>query len=198
MTGSARRLPSGQTPISAVDPDPCCPRRAAGGAHRQQPQRLPVVRILFAIALAFVVLVGSLGGSGSLPRGAVASSPATADPAQSRAWVQPADDHLRPDRDRGARPVSSARRAAWSPRPRCPSSSSRDHHGRGRTFWANEGYDPAAMLLPPSRTSPGEGDSERGASRSPSSSCAAAAALEVVNGEDRYLRKIPRSSRPRA
>ena len=60
-----------------------------------------------------------------------------------------------------------------------------------RTFWDNEGYDPAAILAAAFQNATGEGDTERGASTITQQLVRARLLPDdVVNGNDRYLRKI--------
>ena len=60
-----------------------------------------------------------------------------------------------------------------------------------RTFWENDGYDPAAILAAAFQNVTGEGDTERGASTITQQLVRARLLPdEVVSGDDRYLRKI--------
>ena len=89
MTGSARRLPSGRRPVPGHTPIRLSPRtRAVLGARRaglrSRPQRLPFLRILFAVVLTGILGMGAVGSVGFLAAsGAVAAlSAQLPDPAQ--------------------------------------------------------------------------------------------------------------------
>ena len=60
MTGSARRLPGGRTPIRLSPRTRALIAARRANAHRR-PQRLPLLRILLGVAVALVLTVGSMG-----------------------------------------------------------------------------------------------------------------------------------------
>ena len=200
MTGSARRLPSGRSPLpSGRSPLRLSPRtRAVLGARRatlrHRPQRLPLGRILFAVVLAFVVGVGSLGGLGFVAAsGAVAMlSGDLPDPAQlaSLTFSQPTIIYDRTGKVELARFEREKRRVvAFDEVPRLLLDATTT--AEDRTFWDNEGYDPAAILAAVVQNASGEASGERGASTITQQLVRARLLPdEVIQGQDRYLRKI--------
>src|SRR5918995_5831866 len=193
MTGSTRRLPSGRPPIrlSSRTRAVLGVRRAA---VRGRPQRMPLGRILLAIALIFVLSVGSLGTLGFVAAsGAVAMlSSDLPDPAQleTLTFNQPTVIYDRTGKIELARFEREKRRVvAFDDVPHLVLDATTT--AEDRSFWENEGYDPAAILAAAVQNASGEGTTERGASTITQQLVRARLLPDdVINGDDRYLRKV--------
>ncbi len=199
MTGSARRLPSGRTPVPGRTPVRLSPRtRALLGARRAgiraRPQRPPLLRIFFAVILAAILGVGALGSVGFLAAsGAVAAlAGQLPDPAQleSLTFSQPTIIYDRTGTVELARFEREKRRVVtFDQVPDLILDATTT--AEDRTFWTNDGYDPTAIVAAAVQNASGDGDGERGASTITQQLVRARLLPpEVINGDDRYLRKV--------
>jgi membrane peptidoglycan carboxypeptidase len=192
MTASPRRLPAGRPPIRLS------PRtRALIAARRTQrtaPSRLPVIRILVALVLVFIVAVGSAGGAAALVGAGVLGAMASGlpDPAQldSLTFSQPTIVYDRTGTVELARFEREQRRVvAFDDVPRLVLDATTT--AEDRTFWNNDGFDPAAIAAAAFQNVSGEGTTERGASTITQQLVRARLLpQEVLESGDRYKRKV--------
>jgi membrane peptidoglycan carboxypeptidase len=199
MTGSARRLPSGRTPIGGRMPVRLTPRtRAVLGARRAalraRPQRPPLLRIVLGIVLAVVLGFGSLATIAFVAAtGAVAAlSGDLPDPAQlgNLTFSQPTIIYDRTGKVELARFEREQRRVVtYAEVPSLILDATTT--AEDRSFWTNDGYDPTAIVAAAVQNASGDGASERGASTITQQLVRARLLPpEVINGDDRYLRKV--------
>src|SRR5215211_5952696 len=193
MTGSARRLPSGRTPVR-LSPRTRAVLNARRAGYRTRPQRLPLGRIFLVVLLAFVLAVGSLASLGLIAAsGAVAMLAGDLpDPAQLEGLTfnQPTIIYDRTGKIELARFEREKRRVvAYDEVPQLLLDATTT--AEDRTFWANDGYDPAAILAAVVQNASGEASGERGASTITQQLVRARLLpTQVVNGDDRYVRKV--------
>jgi membrane peptidoglycan carboxypeptidase len=193
MTGSARRLPTGRTPIR-LSPRTRAVLTARRAAVRTRPGRLPIGKAFLTIALVFVLAIGSIGTIGFVAAaGAVAAfSSDLPDPAQleSLTFSQPTIIYDRTGKVELARFEREKRRVvAFDDVPKLVLDATTT--AEDRTFWENEGYDPAAIVAAAVQNASDDGNGERGASTITQQLVRARLLpSEVINGEDRYLRKM--------
>src|SRR5689334_19265014 len=198
MTGSARRLPSGRTPLPGHQLRLSPRTRAVLGARRTslraRPTRPPFLRIFFVGLLAGVLGVGALGSVGFIAAtGAVASLSGTLpDPAQleSLTFSQPTIIYDRTGKIELARFEREKRRVvSFDQVPTLVLDATTT--AEDRSFWSNDGYDPTAIVAAAFQNASGDGGAERGASTITQQLVRARLLPpEVINGDDRYLRKV--------
>ena len=191
MTGSARRLHTGRTPIRLS------PRTrallSARRIDRSRPRRLPIFRILAIVMLAMVMAVGSVGGVGAMIGVGILGSLAQGlpDPTQldTLTFSQPTVIYDRTGKVELARFEREKRRVvAYDEVPQLLLDMTTV--AEDRTFWQNDGFDPAAIAAAVFQNATGEGETERGASTITQQLVRARLLpAEVIEGEDRYLRK---------
>jgi membrane peptidoglycan carboxypeptidase len=192
MTGSARRAPAARPPIRLS------PRTraliAARRSHRAAPARLPVGRILIALFLTLVVAVGSTTGAAVLVGAGVLGSLAAQlpDPTQldRLTFSQPTVIYDRTGKVELARFEREQRRVVtFDEVPRLLLDATTT--AEDRTFWNNDGFDPAAIAAAVVQNASGEGSTERGASTITQQLVRARLLpQEVLESNDRYMRKV--------
>ncbi|MEO8273589.1 MAG: transglycosylase domain-containing protein, partial [Chloroflexota bacterium] len=191
MTGSARRLGS-RAPLHLS------PRtRALLGARRaarRKPTGRPIGRILLVVALAAVVGIGSAAGLGVGVAASVIGSLAQGlpDPTslENLSFSQPTIVYDRTGKIELARFEREKRRVvAYGDIPELILDTATT--AEDRSFWTNEGYDPAAIVAAALQNASGDGAGERGASTITQQLVRARLLPpEVLAGSDRYLRKV--------
>ena len=166
-------------------------RRAA---LRTRPQRPPIIRIFFALTLAFILGVGSLTSIAFIAAAGAVTALAgdLPDPAKlaSLTFNQPTIIYDRTGKIELARFEREKRRVvAFDEVPKLVLDATTT--AEDRSFWTNDGYDPAAILAAAVQNVSGEGSTERGASTiTQQLTRARLLPDDVVNGGDRYLRKL--------
>jgi membrane peptidoglycan carboxypeptidase len=167
---------------------------ARRAALRTRPNPLPFVRILAAVLLAGILGVGALGSIGFLAAsGAVAAlSGDLPDPAklESLTFNQPTIIYDRTGKVELARFEREKRRVVtFDQVPQLILDATTT--AEDRTFWTNDGYDPTAIVAAAFQNASGDSGVERGASTITQQLVRARLLPpEVVNGSDRYLRKV--------
>jgi membrane peptidoglycan carboxypeptidase len=191
MTGSARRQPNRRAQVRLA------PRtRAAIAAlriDRPRPRRAPVGRILLAAVAAIVVVAGALGGMGVVVgTGLVANLTEELPEANldSLTFAQPTIVYDRTGTVELARFEREKRRVvAYEEVPKLVLDATTT--AEDRTFWRNDGYDPAAIAAAAVQNVSGESSDERGASTITQQLVRARfLPAEVVESGDRYRRKV--------
>ena len=191
MTGSARRLHHGRLPIRLA------PRtRAALAAlrvDRPRPRRAPVGRILLALVAVAVLVTGSLGGIGVVVGTGVIDSLSDSLPEpnlDSLSFAQPTIVYDRTGKLELARFEREKRRVVtYEEVPQLVLDATTT--AEDRTFWANDGFDPAAIAAAAYQNVTGESTEERGASTITQQLVRARfLPTEVLESPDRYKRKI--------
>jgi membrane peptidoglycan carboxypeptidase len=191
MTGSARQLPHRRAQVRLA------PRTraalAARRADRPRPRRVPVGRILLAALAAIVVVAGSLGGIGVVVgTGLITSMTEDLPPADldSLTFAQPTIVYDRTGTVELARFEREKRRVVTYPEvPKLVLDATTT--AEDRTFWSNDGYDPAAIAAAAVQNVTNESTDERGASTITQQLVRARfLPREVVESGDRYKRKV--------
>lgn len=161
--------------------------------NRRPPGRLPIGRIFLAVTLSGILGVGGLAGIGLVAGIGFVNTLAAGLPDPSAlddlAFSQPTIVYDRTGTIELARFEREKRRViAFDDVPTLildATTSAED-----RTFWTNEGYDPAAIAAAAIQNASGEGAGERGASTITQQLVRARLLPEdVLQGGDRYLRK---------
>ena len=191
MTGSARRLPPRRTPIRLSST-----ARALLHAKRSRraPGRTPIGRIALTVALAAIVATGSIAGIGAAVGVGVIGSLANGlpDPTQlaNLTFSQPTIVYDRTGTVELARFEREKRKVvAYEDVPQLVLDAT--IAAEDRTFWENDGYDPAAILAAAVDNASSDGAVERGASTITQQLVRARLLpAEVIEGGDRYLRKV--------
>lgn len=191
MTGSARRLPPRRAPIrlSATARALLHTKRS-----RRAPGRMPIGRIALSVALAAIIATGSIAGIGAAVAVGVVGSLANGlpDPANlaSLTFSQPTIVYDRTGTVELARFEREKRHVvAFADVPKLVLDAT--IAAEDRTFWRNDGYDPAAILAAAVQNASSESDGERGASTITQQLVRARLLpAEVLDGGDRYLRKV--------
>ena len=191
MTGSARRLHHGRLPIRLA------PRtRAALAAlrvDRPRPRRAPIGRIVLALAAVIVLVTGSLGGIGVVVGTGVIGTLTDSLPEpnlDSLSFAQPTIVYDRSGTVELARFEREKRRVvAYAEVPQLVLDATTT--AEDRTFWTNDGFDPAAIAAAAYQNVTGESSEERGASTITQQLVRARfLPPDVVASQDRYKRKI--------
>ncbi len=163
-------------------------------ANRRPPGRLPIGRILLIVTLSLILGVGGLAGVGLVAGIGFVNTLAAGLPDPSAlddlAFSQPTIVYDRTGTVELARFEREKRRViAFDDVPTLildATTSAED-----RTFWTNEGYDPAAIAAAAIQNASGEGAGERGASTITQQLVRARLLPEdVLKGNDKYLRKV--------
>ncbi|HUG30249.1 MAG TPA: transglycosylase domain-containing protein [Candidatus Limnocylindria bacterium] len=161
---------------------------------RPAPGRVPIGRIALTVALAAIVATGSIAGIGAVIGVGVIGSLANGlpDPANlaSLTFSQPTIVYDRTGTVELARFEREKRDVvAFTDVPRLVLDAT--IAAEDRTFWDNDGYDPAAILAAAVQNASSESDVERGASTITQQLVRARLLpAEVIDDEDRYLRKV--------
>ena len=191
MTGSARRLHHGRRPIRLS------PRtRAALAAlrvDRPRPRRAPFGRIILALAAVAVLVTGSLGGIGVVVGTGVIGSLTDSLPEpnlDALSFAQPTIVYDRTGTVELARFEREKRRVVtYDEVPQLVLDATTT--AEDRTFWTNDGFDPAAIAAAAYQNASGESSDERGASTITQQLVRARfLPADVVSSPDRYKRKI--------
>jgi membrane peptidoglycan carboxypeptidase len=192
MTGSARRLPPGRTHVRLS------PRTRAAltawRADRKKPTRVPIGRILLVAVFAVVLAFGSAGGMAIVVGTGVigALSDGLPDPTDlaGLSFSQPTIVYDRTGTVELARFEREKRRVvAFEDVPRLVLDTTTT--AEDRTFWDNDGFDPAAIAAAAFQNASGEASDERGASTITQQLVRARLLPdEVVQSGDRYMRKV--------
>jgi membrane peptidoglycan carboxypeptidase len=191
MTGSARRLPPRRTPLRLS-----ATTRAALQARRMhRPRgRAPIGRILLSVALAAVVATGSIAGIGVAVGVGVVSTLANGLPDPSAledlTFSQPTIVYDRTGTVELARFEREKREVVtYEQVPQLVLDAT--IAAEDRTFWENDGYDPAAIMAAVVQNASSDTSGERGASTITQQLVRARLLpSEVVDGGDRYVRKV--------
>ena len=194
MTGSARRL--NHTGRAHVRLSPRT--RAALSTYRldrRRPSRAPIGRILLALGAALLLGVTSLGGVAVVVGTGVVTSLSAGLPDPTALgnleFSQPTIVYDRTGKVELARFEREKRRVvAYDDVP--PLILDVTTVAEDRTFWENDGFDPAAIAAAAFQNATGEeNDGERGASTITQQLVRARLLpTEVLDGQDRYLRKV--------
>jgi membrane peptidoglycan carboxypeptidase len=192
MAGSARRLPNRRTHVRLS------PRTraalAAWRADRKPPARPPIGRILLAIAFAVVLAFGTAGGMAIVVGTGVigALSEDLPDPTNLAAlsFAQPTIVYDRTGTVELARFEREKRRVvAFEDVPRLVLDTTTT--AEDRTFWENDGFDPAAIAAAAVQNVSRELSDERGASTITQQLVRARLLPnDIVESGDRYMRKV--------
>ena len=192
MTGSARRLPQGRTHLRLT------PRTRAAvtawRADRRPRARTPILKIVFALAFALVLTIGSIGGVGLVVGSGVIGALAQGlpDPTNLEAlsFAQPTIIYDRSGKVELARFEREKRRVvAFDEVPQLVLDMTTV--AEDRTFWQNDGFDLAAIAAAAVQNVSGESRDERGASTITQQLVRARLLpQDVVDSNDRYLRKV--------
>ncbi|HEX3265506.1 MAG TPA: transglycosylase domain-containing protein, partial [Candidatus Limnocylindrales bacterium] len=155
---------------------------------------MPLLRILAVVALAAILGVGAIGSVGFLAATAAVSSLSGSlpDPAQLEqlTFSQPTIIYDRTGKIELARFEREKRRVvSYEQVPQLILDATTT--AEDRTFWSNDGYDPMAIVAAAVQNASGDGGDERGASTITQQLVRARLLPpEVINGNDRYLRKV--------
>jgi len=191
VTGSARRLHHRRHPVRLT------PRtRAALAAlrlDRPRPRRAPIGRILLALVATAVLITGSLGGIGVVVGTGVIGSLTESLPEpnlDSLTFAQPTIVYDRTGTIELARFEREKRRVVtYEEVPQLILDATTT--AEDRTFWSNDGFDPAAIAAAAYQNVTGESTEERGASTITQQLVRARFLPEdVTSSPDRYKRKI--------
>jgi membrane peptidoglycan carboxypeptidase len=161
---------------------------------RPAPGRTPIGRIALTVALAAIVATGSLAGIGAAVAAGVVGRLASQlpDPANlaSLTFSQPTIIYDRTGTVELARFEREKREVvAFTDVPQLVLDAT--IAAEDRTFWDNDGYDPAAILAAVVQNASSESDGERGASTITQQLVRARLLpAEVIDGGDRYVRKL--------
>jgi membrane peptidoglycan carboxypeptidase len=166
---------------------------AALRVDRRRPRRAPVGRIILAVTAVAVLVTGSLGGIGVVVGTGVVGSLTDSLPEpdlDSLTFAQPTIVYDRTGTVELARFEREKRRVVnYDEVPQLVLDATTT--AEDRTFWTNDGFDPAAIAAAAYQNATGESTDERGASTITQQLVRARfLPREVVESEDRYQRKI--------
>src|SRR5829696_568857 len=192
MTDPARRSPLHASPRLSSRTRAILTARRAG--YRRQPGRPSIGRLLLILSLVALISVAGVAGLGVAVGAGVIGAMADGlpDPAnlESLTFNQPTIVYDRTGKIELARFERENRRVvAFDALPRLVLDATIT--AEDRTFWQNDGFDPAAIAAAALENASGESEGERGASTITQQLVRARLLpSDVINGGDKYMRKV--------